>query len=250
MIQLKDISKSFNGHEVIHDLSIEIPQGETVVLIGPSGCGKSTLLRLMVGLLWPEKGNISLFQEKLSKGNVEKLCQQVGFVLQDGGLFPHMTAVQNMRLMADFLQHDPQKTEQRIAELCDLTHISTDLLKRYPSELSGGQVQRVALMRALMLDPQILFLDEPLGALDPLNRVSLQEEMKTIFSQLGKTVVLVTHDMGEAASLANLIVIMKDGYILQYDTLSNLSSHPADPFVTQFINAQRKPWQQLEDQIK
>ena len=211
MIQLKDISKSFNGHEVIHDLSIEIPQGETVVLIGPSGCGKSTLLRLMVGLLWPEKGNISLFQEKLSKGNVEKLRQQVGFVLQDGGLFPHMTAVQNMRLMADFLQHDPQKTEQRIAELCDLTHISTDLLKRYPSELSGGQVQRVA---------------------------------------LGKTVVLVTHDMGEAASLANLIVIMKDGYILQYDTLSNLSSHPADPFVTQFINAQRKPWQQLEDQIK
>ena len=250
MIQLRDISKSFNGNEVVHNLSLEIPQGKTVVLIGPSGCGKSTLLRLMIGLLWPEKGSISLFQKELSKSNVENLRQQVGFVLQDGGLFPHMTAVQNMRLMADYLQHDPKKIEDRIAELCELTHISSDLLKHYPGELSGGQVQRVALMRALMLDPQILFLDEPLGALDPLNRVSLQEEMKTIFSQLGKTVVLVTHDMGEAASLADLIVIMKDGYLLQYDTLSNLSAQPADPFVTEFINAQRKPWQQLEDQIK
>jgi len=250
MISLDHITKSFNGNEVIHDLSLEIPQGKTVVLIGPSGCGKSTLLRLMVGLLWPEKGNISIFQEHLTKNNIENLRQQVGFVLQDGGLFPHMTALQNMRLMADYLQHDPQKTEYRIHELCELTHISSDQLKRYPSELSGGQVQRVALMRALMLDPEILFLDEPLGALDPLNRVSLQEEMKTIFSQLGKTVVLVTHDMGEAASLADLIVIMKDGYLLQYDTLSNLSAQPADPFVTEFINAQRKPWQQLEDQIK
>ncbi len=250
MIHLDHISKSFNSNEVIHDLSLEIPQGKTVVLIGPSGCGKSTLLRLMVGLLWPEKGNISIFQEHLTKNNIENLRQQVGFVLQDGGLFPHMTALQNMRLMADYLQHDPKKTEHRIHELCELTHISSDQLKRYPSELSGGQVQRVALMRALMLDPEILFLDEPLGALDPLNRVSLQEEMKTIFSQLGKTVVLVTHDMGEAASLADLIVIMKDGYLLQYDTLSNLSAQPADPFVTEFINAQRKPWQQLEDQIQ
>lgn len=250
MIQLQDISKSFNGNEVIHDLSLEIPQGKTVVLIGPSGCGKSTLLRLMIGLLWPERGNVSLFQQELSRSNVENLRQKVGFVLQDGGLFPHLTAVQNIGLMADYLHHNPKKIEQRIAELCELTHISSDLLAHYPGELSGGQVQRVALMRALMLDPEILFLDEPLGALDPLNRVSLQEEMKIIFSQLGKTVVMVTHDMGEAASLADLIVIMKEGYLLQYDTLSNLSSHPADPFVSEFINAQRKPWQLLEDQIK
>ncbi len=250
MIRLKDISKSFDGNEVIHDLSLEVPQGKTVVLIGPSGCGKSTLLRLMVGLLWPDRGNISLFRENLTKNNVEILRQQVGFVLQDGGLFPHMTALQNIRLMADFLNHDHDATNNRITELHELTHIPKELLKRYPSELSGGQVQRIALMRALMLDPQILFLDEPLGALDPLNRVSLQDEMKTIFNQLGKTVVLVTHDMGEAASLADLIVIMKDGYLLQYDTLSTLSTDPADPFVTEFINAQRKPWQQLEDQIK
>jgi len=249
MIQLNQISKSFNGMKVIHDLSLEIPQGQTVVIIGPSGCGKSTLLRLMIGLLWPDQGSIRLFQQQLSRVNVETLRQQVGFVLQDGGLFPHLTAAQNMRLMADYLQRDTLKTEQRIEELCELTHFSSDLLKHYPGELSGGQVQRVALMRALMLDPQILFLDEPLGALDPLNRVSLQDEMKSIFNKLGKTVVMVTHDMGEAASLADLIVIMKDGYILQYDTLSNLSSKPKDPFITQFINAQRKPWQQLEDQI-
>jgi len=250
MIQLNHISKSFSGNEVIHDLSLEIPEGKTVVLIGPSGCGKSTLLRLMIGLLWPDQGSISIFQEVLSRSNVEKLRQKVGFILQNGGLFPHMTAAQNIRIMADFLHHDSIKTDQRLVELCEMTHISPDLLKRYPSELSGGQVQRVALMRALMLDPDILFLDEPLGALDPLNRVSLQEEMKTIFGELGKTVVLVTHDMGEAASLGDLIVIMKDGYLLQYDTLSNLSAHPKDPFITEFINAQRKPWQQLEDQLQ
>lgn len=250
MIQLKQVTKSFNGVEVIHDLSLTIPQGKTVVLIGPSGCGKSTLLRLMIGLLWPDQGKVSINHENVSPENVERLRQKVGFVLQNGGLFPHMTASQNMRFMADYLQHDRSQTGHRILELCDMTNIHPDLLNRYPSELSGGQVQRVALMRALMLDPDVLFLDEPLGALDPLNRVSLQEEMKTIFNQLGKTVVMVTHDMGEAALFGDLIVIMKDGFLLQYDTLSNLSTQPKSPFITEFINAQRKPWQELEDQIK
>lgn len=250
MIQLDQITKSFHGNEVIHDLTLNIPENKTVVLIGPSGCGKSTLLRLMVGLLWPDQGNISLFREPVSKDNVVHLRQKVGFVLQDGGLFPHLTAAENICLMAQYLKHDSTKTDDRLNELCELTHISRDMIKRYPRQLSGGQIQRVALMRALMLNPEILFLDEPLGALDPLHRVDLQEEMKTIFQQLGKTVVLVTHDMGEAAMLADQIAILRDGYLIQYDTLSNLSAHPADPFVTEFINAQRKPWQHLEDQIK
>ncbi len=250
MIQLEDISKSFDGIEVLHHITLEIPEHKTVVLIGPSGCGKSTLLRLMVGLLWPDSGQISLFNKTLSNENVEGLRQQVGFVLQDGGLFPHLTAAQNISLMASFLKRDSAWIESRLKELCDLTHLDRDILERYPRQLSGGQVQRVALMRALMLDPQILFLDEPLGALDPLHRVGLQEDMKVIFQQLGKTVVLVTHDMGEAASLGDLIVIMRDGNVLQYDTLSNLSANPTDPFINEFINAQRKPWQHLEDQIK
>lgn len=250
MIQLNQISKSFDGTEVIHDVSLDIPGQKTVVLIGPSGCGKSTLLRLMVGLLWPEKGSISLFNENLTKDNAQFMRQQIGFVLQDGGLFPHLTAGENVRLMAEFLKYTGVGIDNRISELMALTHISKDMLTRYPHELSGGQVQRVALMRSLMLDPQILFLDEPLGALDPIHRVGLQEEMKTIFKQLGKTVVMVTHDMGEAASLGDLIVLMRAGRIVQFDTLSNLGSNPADDFVSEFINAQRKPWQHLEDQIR
>lgn len=250
MIELKSITKKFNDVEVIHDLTLTIPNGKTVVLIGPSGCGKSTLLRLMVGLIWPDSGQISLFQQPLKPENIEAIRQKVGFVLQDGGLFPHLTAGDNIRLMADYLKHEPKSIDHRMAELCDLAHIPEKLLTHYPHELSGGQVQRVALMRALMLDPEILFLDEPLGALDPLSRVSLQDEMRKIFKHLNKTVVLVTHDMGEAAVLADLIVIMKAGQLIQYDTLNVLSSDPADSFVSKFINAQRKPWQQLEDQIK
>ncbi len=250
MIKLDHIRKIFDGNEVIHDLSLDIPDQKTVVLIGPSGCGKSTLLRLMIGLLWPDKGSISLFRKTLTRENAELLRQQVGFVLQDGGLFPHLTAAQNISLMAKYLNRPIEWIEGRLIELCELTHLSRSILDRYPRQLSGGQVQRVALMRALMLDPEILFLDEPLGALDPLHRVGLQEDMKAIFNRLGKTVVMVTHDMGEAASLGDLIVMMRGGHILQHDTLSNLSANPSDPFVTEFINAQRKPWRHLEDQIQ
>ena len=250
MIKLDKISKSFDDQEVIHDLSLDIPEGRTTLLIGPSGCGKSTLLRLMIGILWPEQGKITLFKEQLSPSNIESIRQSVGFVLQDGGLFPHLTANQNICLMAEYLHHDSKWIKSRMSELCELTHLSNDLLDRYPRQLSGGQVQRVALMRALMLDPQILFLDEPLGALDPIHRVGLQDDMKAIFSELGKTVVMVTHDMGEAASLADSIVIMRDGRIVQHDTMEKLISHPVDPFVSDFINAQRKPWQYLESQIR
>jgi len=250
MIQLEHISKRFGDQKIIHDLSLHIPAYETVILIGPSGCGKSTLLRLMIGLLLPNEGKVSLFQEELTLDNVESMRQKVGFVLQDGGLFPHLTASQNIRLMANYLERDSAWIRSRLADLSELSHISDNLLERYPHELSGGQVQRVALMRALMLDPDILFLDEPLGALDPLHRVALQEDMKIIFSQLEKTVVMVTHDMGEAASLADKIVLMREGRIIQYDTMSKLASEPTDPFVLEFINAQRKPWQYLEDQIK
>lgn len=250
MIRLNKVSKSFEGNQIIHDLSLDIPENKTIVLIGPSGCGKSTLLRLMIGLLQPDRGQVSLLGQTLTSENGNELRQQVGFVLQDGGLFPHLTAAQNISLLAEYLKRESDWIESRLAELCELTHLDRDILRRYPRQLSGGQVQRVALMRALMLDPQVLFLDEPLGALDPLYRVGLQEEMRTIFRHLGKTVVMVTHDMGEAAYLADLIVIMRDGKILQYGTLTDLSTQPVDPYVTEFINAQRKPWQHLEEQLR
>ncbi len=249
MIRLENITRRFDDVEVIHDLSLEIPAHQIAILIGPSGCGKSTVLRLMIGLLQPDQGQVSLFQQTITSKNISKLRQKVGFVLQDGGLFPHLTAKQNITLMANFLQREQKWIQTRMAELCELTHLSHTILDHYPGQLSGGQVQRVALMRALMLDPQILFLDEPLGALDPLYRVSLQKDMKSIFSQLKKTVVMVTHDMGEAASLADQIILMREGRIVQYDQLKNLAMHPSEPFVTEFINAQRKPWQHLEDQL-
>jgi len=250
MIHLEHVSKRFGEQEVIHDLSLIIPEHHTIVLIGPSGCGKSTLLRLMIGLLLPNTGKITLFQQELTPDNVVSMRQKAGFVLQDGGLFPHLTARQNICLMAEYLNRDPLWIDSRLSELRELAKIPNSLLNHYPNQLSGGQVQRVALMRALMLDPEILLLDEPLGALDPLHRVGLQEDMKTIFSQLKKTVVMVTHDMGEAASLADKIVLMQGGRIVQYGDMTELAANPADPFVLQFINAQRKPWQNLEDRIK
>jgi len=250
MIKLDQVSKHFDGQEIISRLSLTVPAHQTVVLIGPSGCGKSTLLRLMIGLLQPDQGQVSLFQQPLTRANTESLRQQVGFVLQNGGLFPHLTATQNLQLMANYLQRDPTWIQLRITALCELAHLEPTILSRYPRQLSGGQIQRIALMRALMLEPKILFLDEPLGALDPLHRVGLQDDMRQIFTQLEQTVVLVTHDMGEAAALADRIMIMRQGRILQYDTMATLSRHPADPFVTEFINAQRKPWQQLEQLIQ
>ena len=249
MIQLSKVGKSFDGVEVLHSIDLAVSAGESIVLIGPSGCGKSTLLRLMIGLLFPDQGSVKLLGQSVVQENLINLRQQVGFVLQNGGLFPHLTARENIELMANYLGRDPKWIKDRSTNLLELARLDASLLERYPRQLSGGQVQRVALMRALMLDPDILFLDEPLGALDPLHRASLQQDMKAIFETLKKTVVLVTHDMAEAAALGDRIVFMRAGKILQYDTLTHLIQNPADGFITEFINAQRKPWQSLEEQI-
>jgi osmoprotectant transport system ATP-binding protein len=160
----------------------------------------------------------------------------VGYVIQDGGLFPHLTARANVTLLADYLgMPDPS----RVQELTELVRLPADALDRYPGELSGGQRQRVGLMRALMMRPRVLLLDEPLGALDPLVRAGLQEDLKRIFGEEGLTVLFVTHDMGEAAYLSDRIVLMRDGAVVQAGTLDDFRSRPADPFVTEFMNAQR-----------
>ncbi len=209
------------------------------MLIGPSGCGKSTLLRLIIRLLEPDTGRIELNGATMSAENIAELRHRIGYVIQDGGLFPHLTARANVLLMARHLQKPEGESTARLDELCALTRFPHDALDRYPAELSGGQRQRVSLMRALALSPELLLLDEPLGALDPLVRAALQKDLKEIFQRLQQTAILVTHDLAEAAYLGDRIVLMNEGRVVQNGTLSDLRDRPANDFVTDFINAQR-----------
>jgi osmoprotectant transport system ATP-binding protein len=241
MIEARAVSKRFGDRQALAPTDLTIPRGQTVVLIGPSGCGKSTLLRLIIGLLWSETGEVQIDGEKLEPSNVMRMRRRMGYVIQDGGLFPHLTAEENACLMARHLRWDGVRIAKRIEELRDLTRLPPDSLSRYPVEISGGQRQRVSLMRALMLDPDILLLDEPLGALDPMIRAELQTDLRAIFQTLRKTVVMVTHDLAEAAFFADVIVLLRDGRILQSGTLDDFIAKPADPFVTRFVRAQRGP---------
>jgi osmoprotectant transport system ATP-binding protein len=241
MLQLLGVSKSYHGTPALQPTDLTIPTGRTTVLIGPSGCGKSTLLRLMAGLIQPDSGVLTFEGVPVSPANSRDMRRRIGFVVQDGGLFPHLTARGNVTLLAHHLGWPRQRIEKRLLELTDLTHFATELLDHYPVQLSGGQRQRVSLMRALMLDPSLLLLDEPLGALDPLIRSELQADLRSIFETLSKTVVLVTHDLGEAGFLGDTLVLMQSGRIVQQDSFANLVRAPADAFVTRFINAQRPP---------
>ena len=247
MVEFRGVSKTFGPATALHAIDLVIPTGTTTVLLGPSGCGKSTLLRLIVGLLWPDAGSIRFREQPITPKNVAALRQRMGYVIQDGGLFPHLTARGNITLMAHYLRRDAAWMNGRVEELADLTRLPGDALDRYPSQLSGGQRQRVSLMRALMLDPDVLLLDEPLGALDPLIRSDLQTDLRQIFQTLGKTVVLVTHDLSEAAFFGDQLVLMRDGHVVQQGTLEDFIETPADAFVTRFIHAQRRPLEVLED---
>ena len=240
MFQLRGVSKTFGRHTALQPTDLDFPAGRTTVLIGPSGCGKSTLLRLLVGLTNPDRGEVRFEGEPLMPANVLERRRRMGYVIQDGGLFPHLSARGNVTLLARYLGRDRRQTESRLLELAALTRFPPDGLDRYPVQLSGGQRQRVGLMRALMLDPAALLLDEPLGALDPLVRSELQEDLRRIFRALGKTVVLVTHDLAEAAFFADKIVLLRGGRIVQQGTLAEMWQIPAEPFVRDFIDAQRR----------
>jgi osmoprotectant transport system ATP-binding protein len=216
-----------------------LPPRATLAVIGPSGCGKSTLLRTIVGLLRPDRGRIHIGGTLLTPPERRALQLRMGYVIQEGGLFPHLTAAENVGLVARDLGWPAAKIRGRIGELLELTRIPEPLLGRYPGQLSGGQRQRVALMRALMLDPELLLLDEPFTALDPMIRSDLQRELKEIFQGLRKSVLFVTHDMAEAAFVAEEMAVMRAGRILQRGTLAELIRAPEHPFVTEFVRAQR-----------
>lgn len=239
LVQLIGVSKKFGNAAALRPTDLSFERGKTTVLIGPSGCGKSTLLRLIIGLLTPDSGTVRFAGDEITPDALQNFRQRVGYVIQDGGLFSHLTARDNVLLLSRYLRLPAPKMQQRVAELCALTQFPADALDRFPAELSGGQRQRVSLMRALALSPELLLLDEPLGALDPLVRASLQHDLREIFARINQTAILVTHDLAEAAYLGDTIVLMNEGGVVQRGTLRDLQQNPAEAFVTEFINAQR-----------
>ncbi|HSV61775.1 MAG TPA: ATP-binding cassette domain-containing protein [Chthoniobacterales bacterium] len=239
LVELNGVSKKYEGATALQPTDLDFARGKTTVLIGPSGCGKSTLLRLIIRLLDPDTGTIHFNGAAVTAANISDLRRRIGYVIQDGGLFPHLTARKNILLMANHLKWPAEKMNRRLSELCALTRFPENALNRFPVELSGGQRQRISLMRALMLSPELLLLDEPLGALDPLVRAALQKDLKEIFARLNQTAILVTHDLAEAAYLGDEIVLMSEGKVVQRGTLNDLRAKPESSFVTDFINAQR-----------
>ncbi len=239
LVELVDVSKRYADAPALQPTSLSIERGKTTVLIGPSGCGKSTLLRLIIRLIEPDSGTISFEGAPVTRDKIDMLRRRIGYVIQEGGLFPHLTARANILLLARHLGKADEQLRPRLSELCTLTRFPENLLLRYPVEHSGGQRQRVSLMRALMLSPELLLLDEPLGALDPLVRAGLQKDLKEIFARLQQTALLVTHDLAEAAYLGDEIVLMHEGRIVQRGSIVDLREKPANEFVSEFISAQR-----------
>jgi osmoprotectant transport system ATP-binding protein len=238
LVELRAATKRHGRDAEIGPISLVIPPGETVALIGPSGAGKSTVLKLLLGLIAPDEGQVLLDGAPLDARD-PSVRRRFGYVVQGGGLFPHLTAAGNVGLVPRFLGWKAERLHARIEALSALARFPQPALSRFPSELSSGQAQRVGLMRALALDPDVLLLDEPLGALDPVTRAELQVDLRTAFADLAKAVVLVTHDLAEAAFLAHRLVLLRDGRIVQEGTLEDLAVRPVDAFVARFVHAQR-----------
>ncbi len=244
MIEARHITKTYD-QRVLNDVSLTVNEGETVSLIGPSGCGKSTFLRIIMGVIGSDSGEVLIDGERMTSTNALPFRRKMGYVIQSGGLFPHLTAKENLTLVTNHLGWNNEKELRRIRELSKLTNIDESILGRKPDNLSGGQAQRISLMRALMLDPPILLMDEPLGSIDPLVRYELQNDLRSIFRELKKSVLLVTHDLGEAAFLGDRIALMQDGEIIQQGTIREIVEKPANTFVKEFVQAQRSPLEEL-----
>lgn len=241
MIEFKNIYKEYDGGNlVLKDINLTCEAGKITVLIGPSGCGKTTTMKLINRLINPTKGEIFIDEQDVAQMNPVELRRQIGYVIQHIGLFPHMTISQNVSVVPRLLKWSKDKIENRVDELMDMVGLAPEMYRdRYPSELSGGQQQRIGVIRALAAEPSIILMDEPFSALDPISREQLQEELNRLQSEINKTIIFVTHDMDEALKIADKIVLMKDGEIVQQDSPENILRHPANDFVRDFIGKKR-----------
>jgi osmoprotectant transport system ATP-binding protein len=239
MLEFRAVSKALDGTPVLFDIDFDVADGQTRALIGSSGAGKTTVIRLALGLIEPDRGSIRIAGREPSAIGRVPWTRQIGYVPQQGGLFPHFSVHDNITLLARDQGWGRARIEERLKAVVDLVGLAPELLARFPHELSGGQLQRAAIMRALLLDPPLMLLDEPLGALDPIVRSALQTELRALFKRLGKTVLLVTHDLAEAAFLAEQISLLHQGCILQSGSYAELSRHPASDYVSLFLSAQR-----------
>lgn len=241
MIRLEHVSKVYPGTEVpaVAELDLEIPRGEILVLVGPSGCGKSTTLRLINRMIEPSSGRIIFDGEDVTEVNPDLLRRRIGYVIQQVGLFPHHTIAQNIATVPQLLGWDKNTIRARVDELLELTGLDPSIYRdRYPKELSGGQAQRVGVARALGADPDVLLMDEPFGAIDPITRDRLQNEFLRLQSELKKTIVFVTHDIDEAIKMGDRIAILGDqSRIAQFDTPERILAYPVDDFVSDFIGS-------------
>lgn len=240
MIRLEHITKKYDqqGRSSVDDLTLHVAEGTTVALIGPSGSGKTTVLRMINRLIEPSSGVIIVNDNDIARVDPVILRRHIGYVIQNVGLFPHLTVEENIATVPRLLGWDERKIRQRTEELLYLVGLeAAQIAKRYPKHLSGGQRQRIGVARALAADPPILLMDEPFGAIDPIARVRLQDEFKEILAHVRKTVVIVTHDINEALKLGDTVAVMRDGQIIQHNTPKAILQEPSDSFVTDFVGA-------------
>ena len=240
MVTFRSVTKAYRNHIAVKKFNLEVQDGEFLVLIGPSGCGKTTTLKMVNRLIEPTSGEILIDGKNVRAMDAVALRRRIGYVIQQVGLFPNMTVEQNIDLVPRLIGWDSKKCKSRVKELLEMVNMNPDIYaSRYPNELSGGQQQRIGVLRAAAVEPPLILMDEPFGACDPISRETLQDEMKKLQNTLKKTVIFVTHDMDEALKLADRIVIMRQGEIIQVDTPERILRQPADAFVESFIGKNR-----------
>ncbi|WP_281975540.1 ABC transporter ATP-binding protein [Halobacillus litoralis] len=249
MITFTDVTKTYpDGTTALKNIDLEVQKGELLTLIGPSGCGKTTMMKMVNRLIHPSAGTITIHNKDIREYNIHELRWNIGYVLQEIALFPHMTIEENISIVPEMKKWKKKDLTKRIGELMEMVGLEPEKhRKRMPSELSGGQQQRVGVIRALAADPDIILMDEPFSALDPISREQLQKDIRQLQQEIQKTIVFVTHDMDEAMALGDRVCLMKEGEVIQLDTPQNLILKPANSFVKDFIGSRKTPWQTAVD---